>query len=369
MQLLKTFFVFLLPIIFSSCHHEQETSVTVSSAQPETGNIVHLSVAQRQQAGIQVETLQPRARQQTITAPGRIVFNERRLAHLTARVPGRVEQVNAFLGDRVAKDALLATLYSQDYLAAQAEFIQAAERVKITATRPDSSEAATARLILESARQKLRVIGANGNTLAEIINTHIPQTFLEIRAPFAGTVTESNDIMGHYVEVGTTLFHLADISRLWVLADVYAKDLPCLKPGLTAIVEVAAYPNEKFHGELTTVFDVVDEKTQTVKVRLEVQNPTGKLKPNMFATAKILTAMRKELLAVPARAVLGESTKPFVFIALNDTTFERREIIPGITVDSMIEVKTGLQPGVRVVVDGVFELKSELLKDVFTGEE
>lgn len=298
----KTFLVFMLAAATFACGRNENQEQQAQAEEGEdhkASDVVRLDAEQQQKAGIKIETIQLRSLQQKVSVPGRVVFNERRLAHLTSRVAGRVEQVYAFLGDRVQKDALLATIYSQDYLAAQSEFIQAKERLRLAVTRKDSSELHTARSIFESVRRKLLVIGATEKDLNEIAETHISKTLLEIRAPFAGTVTEASEILGHFVEVGGTLFHVADLSTLWVLADIYEKDLANIKPGLPADIEVVAYPSEKFHGRLTTIFDVLDETTRTVKARIEAENLSRKLKPQMFATVTLQSGEPTNLLVVP----------------------------------------------------------------------
>jgi Cu(I)/Ag(I) efflux system membrane fusion protein len=349
----------------------EETAKAEAAEDPRDGaaaNVVRLDAEQQQKAGIKIEPVASRALQETIAVPGRIVFNERRLAHLTARVAGRVEQVYAFLGDRVQKDALLATIYSQDYLAAQSEFIQAEERLKLTATRSDSSELRTARSIYQSARRKILVMGATEKDLNEIAETNVPKTFLEIRAPLAGTVTEASEILGHVVEVGGTMFHVADLSKLWVLADIYEKDLAKIKPGLPAEIAVAAYPTEKFRGRLTTIFDVLDETTRTIKARVEVENPTGKLKPQMFATVTLQSGELANLIVVPEAAVQTEGDQRFVFVPQDDSSFVKRAVRLGHDLDSLIVILEGLAAGEKVVTEGAFVLRSELAKASF-GEE
>ncbi|MGH7494371.1 MAG: efflux RND transporter periplasmic adaptor subunit [bacterium] len=372
----KVFFLLLLAAALFACGEKQNTEEAAKDGHAESSehgeeaghgdeNIVRLDAEQQQQAGIKIESVELRPLQHTISVPGRIVFNERRLAHLTARVPGRVEQVYAFLGDRVQKDALLATIYSQDYLAAQSEFIQAEERLKLATARKDSSELPTARAIFESARRKLLVIGATEKDLNEIADSHVPKTLLEIRAPFAGTVTEASEILGHFVEVGGTMFHVADLSKLWVLADIYEKDLAAIKPGLPAEIEVAAYPSEKFHGRLTTIFDVLDETTRTVKARIEVENTTGKLKPQMFATVYLQSGAVSDQLMVPEAAVQIEGEQHFVFVPESDSSFAKREVRTGQKIDGMIAITEGLAAGEKVVAAGAFVLRSELAKESF----
>ena len=374
MQFPRTFFVLLLAASLFACGEKQNTEDSAQAGHAESStpageaghsddNIVRLDAEQQQKAGIKIEAVQARALQQSISAPGRIVFNERRLAHITARVAGRVEQVYAFLGDRVQRDELLTTIYSQEYLAAQSEFIQAEERLKFAATRKDSTELPTARSIFESAQRKLLVIGATEEDLHEIAETHVPKTLLEIRAPFAGTVTEASEILGHVVEVGGAMFHVADLSTLWVLVDVYEKDIAKLKAGMTAAIEVAAYPGEKFHGRLTTIYDVLDETTRTIKVRLEIENTTGKLKPQMFTTVHLQSSANAEVIVTPEGAVQFEADRRFVFVPRAESGFEKREVRTGQKMDGFIAILEGLAMGDSVVTEGAFILKSELAKE------
>jgi len=347
---------------------ESEGDETTEAEIAAPSGIVRLDGEQQVLGGLKVEPVQVRSLPQSITVPGRIDFNQRRLAHLTSRVAGRVEEVHAFLGDRVQENALLATIYSQEYLTAQSEFIQAEERLKQAGDRGDSIDLATTQAIYESARSKLLVIGASENDLEEIERTHVTKIHLEIRAPFAGTITGTNVISGNFLEVGTSLFHLADLSTLWVIVDIYEKDLPKVKPGVQAEVEVAAYPMEKFRGLLTTVFDVLDEKTRTLRARVEVQNPGGRLKPQMYATVTIRTGALTDVVAVPSQALQSEGEARLVFVALDGSSFAKRLVKPGSQLDGWVEIIDGLKPGERVVTDGAFVLKSELAKSTL-GEE
>ena len=365
---LKFFFMLILAVALLGCGKQESREETAESLDHETADVVRLDAEQQQKAGIKIETVGLRPLQQTISVPGRIVFNERRLAHLTARVPGRVEQVYAFLGERVQKDSLLATIYSQDYLAAQSEFIQAEERLKLAAARKDSSEIPMARSIFESARRKLLVIGATEKDLNEIADSHVPKTFLEVRAPLSGTVTDASEILGHFVEIGQVLFHVADLSTLWVMADIYEKDLANVKPGLPAEIEVTAYPGEKFRGRLILIFDVLDETTRTVKARIEVENPYKKLKPQMFSTVTLQSGELASLLAVPEAAVQSEGGQHFVFVTQSDSSFVKREVRTGQKIDGFLSIIEGLAAGEQVVTAGAFVLRSELAKASF-GEE
>lgn len=368
----KTFFSLLLlsTLILASCGNgeKSESKPDGETEKSETVHTVRLDREQQASANVKIETASLRKLSESIRVPGRIDFNQQRLAHLTARVPGRVEQVYAFVGDRVQANALLATIYSQQYLTAQGEFIQASQRLTQSQAKGDSSESLTARAIFESARRKLLVLGATEKDVREIAQTQSSKTLLEIRSPFAGSVTEEGEILGHYVDVGTSLFHVADLSNLWIIVDIYEKDLAKVKTGLRASIEVAAYPNEKFEGHLTRIFDVLDEKTRTIKARVEAHNPQAKLKPQMFATVTLPLGSTSDALVVSEKAVQIEGEQRLVYVAINDSSFVKRYVNVGRHQDKLVEITEGLQPGERVVTDGAFTIKSEFQKSELSEE-
>lgn len=335
-------------------------------AEPQEHSVVRLDKHKVFHAGILVEPVQKKSIAVPLSLPGKVSFNERKFADITARVSGRVEKLNVFVNDRVKSGDVLLELYSQEYVAMQFEFLQAVQRL-MRAQQSSADEAGIARAIYESAKQKLIVAGVMEEDLRELETTQSPTTYYAVRAPFSGTILQSNVRQGAFVQTGTELFELSDLSTLWVLADIYEKDLPRIREGMKAIVEVSAYP-DSFQGVITSIYGVVDEKTRTVKARIEVQNRSGKLKPEMFGTVKIQTEFGKETIKIPASALLGETEKHFVFIALNDTTFEKRDVRTGVETRAFAEILDGLLLGEKIVVKGGFFLKSELAKETF-GEE
>lgn len=362
--------ILLLAAFLYGCGKEEnsETKANAESEKSESEHTVHLNSEQQSLANVKTVPVVLRQFRESIQVPGRIDFNQQRLAHLTARVAGRVDQVHAFVGDRVQTNELLATIYSQQYLTAQAEFLQANQRLTQTEARNDTSELQTARAIYESSRQKLIVLGATPEDVEEIERTQAQKTMLEIRSPFDGSVIEENEILGHYVDVGANLFHVANLSTLWIIADIYEKDIAKLKTGLDAVIEVAAYPNEKFEGHLTRIFDVLDEKTRTIKARIEVHNPQRKLKPQMFATVTLPLGNVSNALVVPKAAVQIEGEQQIVFVAVDDSTFAKRYVKTRRQEGNVVEILEGLAQGESVVSEGAFTIKSEFQKSELAEE-
>lgn len=348
---------------------DEESEVSHADHQPESTEkrIVHLDKHKVFHAGIQVAAVEKKSVPIPLTLPGKVSYNERKLAHITARVSGRVENVYAFINEKVSAGEVLMELFSQEFLSMQSEFLQAAERLQ-RSERSGGDERSTAQSIYESAKRKLLVVGLTEDDLREIESSRTSKTYLPVRAPFPGTIIENSVRQGAAVQTGSELYELADLSTLWVLADIYEKDLPRIRAGMKVSAEVNAYPGELFEGQISTVYGVLDERTRTVKARIEVRNMNGKLKPEMFCNVHIQTELGKETIKIPASALLGETEKHFVFVALNDTTFEKRDVRTGVETREFAEILDGLLVGEKIVVKGGFFLKSELAKETF-GEE
>jgi len=314
-----------------------------------------------------VEAAEEKAVTIPLALPGRVALNDRATAHITARVGGRIEKVHKVINDRVAQDEVIIELYSQEFLTMQAEFIQSEERFKrMAAEQPDYG---TAKAIYESSRRKLLIVGLGDNEINTLADGHVPMVYLPVRAPFGGTLITGEVRQGEVVQVGTDFFTIANLSKLWVIADVFEHDLPLVREGIQGEVVVAPYPTEKFPGRLTTIYDMVDSKTRTIKTRFEVENRQGKLKPEMFATVNVRALFGGKSLKVPSLAIMDNKNEKYVFVAVNDTTFEQRAVTIGFETQIYTEILGGLKPGERVVTIGTFYLKSERAKETFVEEE
>src|SRR3989339_1572659 len=299
---------------------------------------------------------------------GRIALNEALTAHITSRVRGRIEKVHAVISDRVQKDEVLLELYSQEFLAMQSEFIQAEERFKrilVPSGKENNPDHATAKAIYESAKKKLEVIGLSEEEIQQLADNHIPLTLLPVRAPFKGTLLSGEARLGEFVDVGQDHFVLANLQNLWVLADVFEKDLPLIREGITGEVIPSAYANESYKAKLTRIYDIVESTSRTIKARFEVTNSSYKLKPEMFVTVNVSSKLGGTNPKVSSSSIMKEKNGAYVFVAVNDTTFQRREIRLGKETKDYTEVLDGLKEGEKVVTRGTFYLKSELAKETF----
>ncbi len=332
--------------------HEHEAAGTVPA--------VTLSPAAVAAGDIRTEPAETRPLDRRITAPGELEFNARRLAHLTARIAGRVERLLAVEGDRVRAGQLLAEVYSPDFLALQAEYLQASERAGRLAGNP--AEAGPARAFLESARERLVVVGLTPADLEALGASRVPRALLPVRAPLAGTVIEMGVLPGDHVELGASLFRLADLSTLWACLHIRESDLSLARPGADVAMRTRAYPGETFRGRLVLVGDVVDASTRTIEGRVEVPNPDGRLRSGLYVEADLAAAGERRALAVPASAVLDDEGRTVVFVQTGERTFLRRAVVTGLRAGELVEIVEGLAEGERVVVSGGFLLESELRK-------
>ncbi len=312
------------------------------------------------EAEIQIVPVLKKTFRLRITAPGELGFNVRRLLHLTALTEGRIERILAVAGDRVRKGQLLAEIYSPDYMSRQAEFLQAAERADRFSG--DQNEADAVRSFMDSARERLILLGATTADVTELRRTKMPQPFLPVRAPLTGTVIESASVQGDHVELGANLFRLADLSILWAALHIKEKDLAAIQTGSTVEIRTQAYPGEIFQGRLLLVGDVLDPGTRTVLSRVEVPNSAGKLKTGMYIEAILAGAKERTALVVPESAVQDNGGQSIVFVQTAKGVFSRRAIRTGERFSGLVEILEGLAEMENVVTSGSFLLKSELEK-------
>jgi cobalt-zinc-cadmium efflux system membrane fusion protein len=338
---------------------------------------------------VQTAPVERRTLGATIDATAIIRLNADRVAHIAPRIPGRVVQSFISLGQRMSKGDRLVILDSVELGEAKSAFRRARVRMEVAqssherekrlyedgriASEKEMLEARgaylEARTEFEAAEERLHLYGLSQEEIEKIGAGHDPQASLfPVVAPLSGTIIEKHLTLGEIAHPEESFCTIADLSTLWIILNIYEKDIARVRPGQEVAVRVDAYPNHTFHGVLTYISPVLDEATRTVEARVELDNADGALKPGMFARVVLQTGALSEVLAVPATAVQREGEGQFVFVALDDSSFARRAVQVGRLFDGWIEVAEGLQLGEQVVTEGSFILKSELAKATF-GEE
>lgn len=290
-----------------------------------------------------------------IKTVGYVAYNERRLATVSTRSAGWIENLGVrTIGMQVKKGQLLLELYSPEFLQVQKEFL-AAQKKDLSGTLKKYGQ----REESVGPRDHLRYLNISESLANEIARTGKKRHRIPIYSPQHGVIIRHNVHKHMYVEPFQDMFTIADLSTVWVEADIYEHQLQWVKRGLTAEIEVQALPGERFTAQLTYIYPELDPETRTLKVRLLVPNPKNILKPNMFAKVMIYGGPRKKVLKVPRQALISTGERESVIIDKGNGRFEVSNVVSGMRSKGEVEILKGLKPGQRVVVSGQFLIDSE----------
>lgn len=295
----------------------------------------------------------------SIRTVGRVAWDERRVHHVHTRYDAFVEHVSAdFTGKFVRKGEILASVYAPELYATQQEYLLARRAVAALGTGADEAAREGARRLAGAARERLRLWEMGDDQVADLERRGEPLRALDIRSPISGFVTARTAYHGMKVTAADTLFDIADLSVVWVLADVYEYELPRVRLGARGTMTLSYEPGRTWRGTVSYVYPTLDEKTRTARVRLEFENPGGALKPEMFADVEIETARRTALL-VAEDAVLDSGTRKIVFVDAAAGRLQPREVTLGGRADGRFEVLAGISEGEKVVRGATFLVDSE----------
>jgi len=342
-------------------YEETATGASGASAPQAVGGYSTIQVpSDRQQAiGVRLGKAETRELTKTIRAVGRVTFDETLHRQVHAKFEGYVERLFVdYTGKAVRRGQPLLSIYSPELLATQQEYLLAlrARRQFQSSTNPDVARGGVD--LYDSARQRLLLWDISPGQIAELERTGKPEKALTLYSPVDGFVMTKNAVQGGRVMPADTLFDIAGLQRVWVEADVYESDAPFVAVGQTARVSLASLPGRAWTGRVAFIAPVFDEKTRTVRVRIELPNPDGTLKPEMFADA-VLERPLGRVVTVPEGAVLWPGTRTLVFVAKGDGRFEPRTVEAGAKVDGQWEIRKGIRPGEEVVTQANFLIDSE----------
>lgn len=297
---------------------------------------------------------------------GRVDFDETRLSNVTAWTGGRIDRLHVdTTGERVRRGQTVATLYSPEIYAAQQDLITSHRQVQRLASGSPIARGAS-EAALESARQRLRLLGVPGGALDRMETSARPARQVAISTPFAGTVIERVATEGSYVQTGSVLYRVADLTRVWVQLEAYERDLALLSLAQTVELRFEAISNETFDGTVTFIDPTVDPRRRVARVRVELDNPGGRLLPGMFAEAVVrgsLGADHPRPLVIPESAPLFTGRRSVVFVERPRTerpTYDARLVRLGPRMGDRYPVVAGLSMGERVVSEGAFFLDADL---------
>jgi membrane fusion protein, heavy metal efflux system len=311
--------------------------------------------------------------------PATIQANENELAEVTTLIRGRVVKVHVDVGKDVKKGTLLALLHSTDLGVAEGAYLKAGAKlheaelayerardlhehkaVSLAELQRREAEMKTARAEARETQNRLELLGVAQQELDRLEREHTIKADVPLAAPFDGRVIMRNITRGEVVETQQKLFTVADLSDVWVVANVPEKDVEFIRKDQTVEVIATAYPHAMFRGTITYVGDVLDPATRTMKVRITAPNPDKLLKPEMFAIVRIIGAPTPDALTVPLAAVQNGPTGKMVFVQRGTNEFEVRAVKLGNEQGEVVTVLDGVSAGEQVVTKGSFVLKSEM---------
>ncbi len=327
-----------------------------AGAPPEGLATVNIDPARQQLIGLRTAPVERGDVGGAWRTSGRVSVDETRVHHVNLKVGGYISHSHAaFVGQPVRKGQPLFSFYSPELLAAQEEYLLALrtrERLRQGGASEDGD------VLVESARRKLELWDVPRGAIERLERTGKPDKELTFHAPASGVITKRDAVAGMRVEAGAMPIEMVDLSRVWVLADVYEGEIRHVKVGMPATLSLKAYPNRTFTGRVSFIAPQLDPKTRTVSVRLEFPNPTGELKPEMFGEVTLQSTAR-EGLRIPADAVIDSGTESVVFVALGGGKFAPRQVELGESDGKHVEIVKGVSAGEQVVTRANFLIDSE----------
>jgi len=321
---------------------------------------IQLNPTQQQLIGVTYGAVEKRPLTKVIRTVGRVEYDERKLAEVALKVSGWIQNLSAdYTGKLVKRGEPLFTLYSPDFVTAQEEYLLALRtRAQLrNSNAPEARESAES--LVQASRNRMLLWDLTAAQVHALEESGQPQLHQTIYSPVSGVIIDKTVFKGRKVESGTTLYKIADLSIVWVHADIYEYELPFVRVGQEAKVSLSYYPSEVFTAKVTYLYPYLDEKTRTGKVRFELTNtPDWKLKPGMYATTELIAPLG-ERLVIPESAVLDSGVRQLVFVDKGQGRFSPQEVKLGERVDHYVEVLEGLTADERIVTSGNFLIDSE----------
>ena len=327
---------------------EVEGSGTVQEVQ---GRIrVKISPERQQLIGVRTAVAGVQPIERVITAVGEIDYAEPNISVVNLKYDGWVERLSVDrTGLSVRRGAALLDLYSPDLVAAEQEYLIALK---------SGPAFGNAEGLLRSAREKLALWNLTDAQIADLARTGQPRTTITVYAPASGIVVEKNVLLGQKIMAGEDLFKIVDLTRVWILGEIYESEVPFVRVGQTVEISLASRPGEAFSGRIAYIYPYLKPETRTNQIRIEAANPALELKPRMYANLRIRVGLGRKL-AIPVDSVLDAGVTKVVFVVLPDGYFEPREVKLGVSGENLYEVLDGVREGESVVTSANFLVDSE----------
>ena len=324
-----------------------------------TDGAVHLTTAQLTTFGVTFGTVEQRTLTTDVRTAGTVVMDEARVATVTPKINGFVERlyVNT-TGQPVRRGEPLAEIFSAELIAAEEELLLARRLDRTVGQSAVPGVPSSSGELLAAARRRLRLWDVSDAQIDDVLRTGRSRRTITLYSPATGVVTDKKVTQGQAVQAGTELYVVADLSSVWVDAQVRESDAADLRVGSGADLEFATYPGRAYKGRVTFLYPTVAEQTRSLRARIAIANADGRLKPGMYATVRLSSPTRSAL-TVPRSAVLQTGERAVVFVDQGRGALRPMDVVTGRTAGEYVEVLSGLAPGQRVVTSAQFLLDSE----------
>ena len=330
--------------------YEDAPPAAASAAPPQPPGTIQISSERQQMIGVKFGTAEYMTLSETLHAVGKIAVDETRVVRVHPKLEGWIDHVNVdFIGAPVKKGDPLLSVYSPEMLASQKEYLLA---LKAHDVMPDGDE------LVKASRKRLELWDLSSTQIDELEQTKQPIQSITVYSPATGIITARNSFAHQRITPETELYTITDLSRVWVMADLFENDLPKIREGETAMVKMPYASGGSFTARVDFLQPQVDPQTRTTKVRLEAANPAMNLRPDMFVDVEFAIGGARQL-TVPVDAVLNAGARQSVFIDRGNGNLEPRAVETGDQIDDRIVITRGLNAGDRIVTSGNFLLDSE----------
>lgn len=320
---------------------------------------VRLTADQIRQFGVTFGTVEERLLENEVRTVGSVRFDETRLAQVAPKFGGFIERLYVdFTGQPVREGQPLVEIYSPELVAAQEELLLAARLDADLSTSSVPGVSGSTSDLAQVARRRLRLWDISDPQIDEVVQTGRVRRTLTLHAPVSGVVVEKPVLRGQAVQAGQTLYTIADLSEVWVEAELREADAGSVQEGSTALVELSAFPGRPIQGRVEYVYPTLQSEARTLKARVAVPNPDGRIKPGMYATVRLSSPSRRAL-TVPSAAVVNTGNRAVVFVELGGGSLLPQEVETGRVAGEYTEILVGLEPGQRVVTSAQYLLDSE----------
>lgn len=325
---------------------------------------VEISSQQQHLIGVKTVKVSLKSIQKVIRTVGRIEADEQKQATINTKIEGWIEKLYVdYTGRYVKKGEPLVEIYSPELLATQQEFLEVLKWAKQPGDKKKDDMlslmlAKDADASLDAARKRLRLWDISEAQIKQIEQMGKPVRTLTLYSPVSGFVTQKMAVLGMKVMPGEKLFDIADLSTIWIIADIYEYELPFVKVGQPARITLSYFPGKELSSKIDYIYPTISADTRTAKVRLTLPNPGGQLKPEMFTNVEIKISLGKKLV-IPESAVIDTGTSQVVYVDKGEGVFEPREVELGLRADRFVEVLQGIKAGEKVVSSANFLIDSE----------